>query len=280
MKNYQIFLIIFLITILIITFFCILSYHIRDTNAIKKEILSFFDEIPKAIKRDNFPKILHLMYFPWDWKTGKLKENQFDFNHRCYEKLRQKNKDWKIKLWTYDKTKHFAEEFYPQYKEIHQLIKHPVQLVDFYRLLIVYHFGGIYWQYDSQQKAKLDSFIPPDNKKDRVFIEGIINKHAQIKNGEKNIIRNGKPEEELRIATQCFCSLPKTNFIKFALDKSWENLNNYELLESYDILYIGGNAMFSEAYDQYQNKDEIKLSYNTKSFINFSSKSSWQLDKY
>lgn len=280
MLIYKILLFFLIVAFIIISVMYIVSYHTRSPNVMKRYILAFFDERPKAIKRDDFPKILHLMYFPWDWKTGKLKPDQFDFNRQCYEVLKEKNKDWEIKLWTYDETKKFAEEFYPQYNEIHQLIKHPVQLVDFYRLLVVYHFGGIYWQYDSKQKTSLDFFLPPDNKKDRVFIEGIINKYRQKQIGEKHIIRKGKPEEEMRIATQCFCSFPQTKFIKSAIDKSWDNLHKYELLEAYDILYIGGNAMFSEAYDQYENKDEIKLSYNTKSFINFSSKSSWQLDKY
>ena len=29
----------------------------------------------------DFVKIIHLMYFPWDSKTGILKSNENDFNH-------------------------------------------------------------------------------------------------------------------------------------------------------------------------------------------------------
>lgn len=268
-----------ILVLLLISLF-IHYYYFRDTNIPKRIYYQLVEKKPEIIINNDFPKILHLMYFPWDWKNGKLKDNQFDFNHQGYEEMKEKNKDWEVKLWTLNKTKKFVEEFYPQYNEIYDLIKHPVQLVDFFRLLVVYHYGGIYWQYDSKQNSSLETFIPPENKKDRLFIECFLNKHAQIKIGNQHKIRNNKPEEMLRIATQCFSSFPESKFLKYAIDKSWVNLHNLELKEAYDILYIGGNAMFSEAYDEYKNKEEILLTYNTECYIKFSSKSSWRLENY
>lgn len=254
-------------------------FYVRSTNIIKKLIYHLTLENPKEIKEDKFPKILHLMYFPWESKTGILKDNEKDFNYKCYNNLKNKNKDWEIKLWTLNKTKEFANKHYPEYNKLWDLIKHPVQAVDFYRLLVTYHYGGIYWQYDSIQKTNLNCFVPPKEKEIRLFLECIINKPFSLKIAKEKI-RENKPEEELRIATQCFSSYEKSDFLKYSLEKSWKNLHNLKLVNQYDILYIGGNAMFSEAYDEYKEKNNITLTLNTNKYIDFSSKSSWRLDSY
>ena len=38
--------------------------------------------------------------------------------------------------------------------------------------------------------------------------------------------------------------------------------------------------MFSEAYDEYEDKSNIVLDYNTSQYINFSSNGSWRLNYY
>ena len=48
----------------------------------------------------------------------------------------------------------------------------------------------------------------------------------------------------------------------------------------YDILYIGANAMISEAYDEYPRKNEFVLDFNMKRYIKLVMNGSWRLDKY
>jgi hypothetical protein len=226
-----------------------------------------------------FPKIVHLMYFPWERQTGKLKSNENDFDHTFFNKFKNRNSDYEIKLWTLSKIKKFTNEFYPRYNDIWNKIKHPTQAVDFFRLLVVYHYGGIYWQYDSKQQTDITNFIPPKNKTIQLFVETIITE--EFANHKKNEpIRNGKPEELIRVANQCFSAHPKNRFIGYCLIKYWKNINNLQVITQYDILYIGANAMVSEAYDEYKNKNEINLIHNTKEYIVFSSYGSWRLPFY
>lgn len=267
------------IFILLSIFILLFRWIFCPISLIKLKFYSFLSENPKPIDNEEFPKIVHLIYFPWERKTGKLKNDENDFNHDFYKKIKNQNPDYEIKLWTLSKIKNFVKNNYPEYSEIWKKIKHPTQAVDFFRLLITYHYGGIYWQYDSEQKTDLTCYVPPKDKRIRIFVETIINLPYSIRMGKEKI-RNGKPEEIIRIANQCYSSFPKNNFLKYCLEKSWKNLNTLEVKNQYDILYTGANAMISEAFDEYKNKNEIFVTYNTEKYISFSSNGSWRLDVY
>lgn len=265
--------------IIIVFISWLIFYNYCPRNFIKLGVYSLISKNPTPLDNKDFPKIVHLIYFPWKRESGELKDDENDFNHGSYNKMMKDNPDYEIKMWTMTKIKNFLENNYPKYLQIWKKIKHSVQAVDFFRLLVVYHFGGIYWQYDSKQKTDLRCFIPPSGKKIRLFIETILNPpYADHLKKEK--IRNKKPEELIRIATQSYASFPKNNFLKYCIEKSWKNLNTLEVKSQYDILYVGGNAMISEAFDEYKNKEEIIVTYNTNKYISFSGNGSWRLDSY
>ena len=111
-------------------------------------------------KKNRFPKIVHLIYIPWERETGLLKEDENDFDHRFYENFKMANPDWEIKLWTQTKVRNFVNEQFPEYSKIWSLVSHPTQIVDFARLLVTYHYGGIFYHYDSIQKTPLESLLP------------------------------------------------------------------------------------------------------------------------
>jgi hypothetical protein len=112
-----------------------------------------------------------------------------------------------------------------------------------------------------------------------LFVETVISNELSLKMRNEPI-RNNKPEELIRIANQSYCAYPKNKFLLYCINKSWNNLHKYTLKNQYDLLYIGANAMISEAFDEYENKNEIHLINNTKEYIVFSSNGSWRLDKY
>tara|TARA_X000000368_G_C22911056_1_gene658572 strand:- start:46 stop:882 length:837 start_codon:yes stop_codon:yes gene_type:complete len=271
-KNY----IYFLIIIFCVIF--LLYKYLSSKEFVKQKFFGFFNK-PYPVINENFPKIVHLIYFPWERKTGILKPDEMDFDQSFFFKFKKDNPEYKIKLWTLSKIKKFTNEFYPMYNEIWDKIKHPTQAVDFFRLLVVYHYGGIYWQYDSKQKVNLQCFAPPHDKNTRLFVEMVLNK--KYANEMKNEpIRKGKPEELVRVSNQCYSALPKDKFLDYCIKKSWKNLNTLQVKSQYDILYIGANAMISEAYDEYKDKNHITLTYNTSKYISFSSNGSWRLDSY
>ena len=153
-------------------------------------------------------------------------------------------------MWTQTTLKNFTTEYYPKYYDIWKKVKHPTQIVDFYRLLVTYHFGGIYWQSGSKNKVPIKMFIPPIGKSARFFVELVLsdelNRKIKADVNLKQDIRNGKPEETVRVANQCFCVYPRDDFLKHCIQKYWRNLHNYEVKNQYDILYIGATAMMSE----------------------------------
>lgn len=227
----------------------------------------------------NFPRIVHLIYFPWH-TNGKLKEDENDFDHTFYNNFKIKNKNWDVKLWTLSKTKKFINEHYKDtWNKIWNLATHPTQAVDFFRLLITYHFGGIYWQYGSTQLLPLEFFMPLNGKKIKLFVETIISKQFSIIQSRRPI-RRGKLEELVRISFGCFSAYPKNSFLNYCMVKSLYNLKKYKVNEIYDIYYIGANAMISEAFAECHNKKDMILEYNTNRFIKFHSMGSWKLNSY
>lgn len=231
-----------------------------------------------------FPKMIHLIYLPWERENGRLKDDETDFDQTFYVNFQRENPKWFVVMWTQTTLKNFTAEYYPKYYDIWDKVKHPTQLVDFYRLLVTYHFGGIYWQYGSKNKVPINLFMPPMGKSARFFVELVLtdelNNKIKADENLKQDIRNGKPEEPVRIANQCFCVYPRDDFLKYCIQKYWRNLHNYEVKNQYDILYIGATAMMSEAYDEYPRKNEFVLDFNMKKYIKVLMNGSWRLDKY
>ena len=251
-----------------------ISVVIMKYNGFTENYLTLRQSYP-----EKFPKIVHLIYIPWDKNTGIIKEDEDDFDHTFYKDFSKNNPDWEVKMWTLSKINDFTDKFYPEYRDIWDKIKHPTQSVDFFRILVTYHYGGIYWQYGSTQNSELEDFIPAKNKDIKLFIETIITpEYANSMRNER--IREGKPEELERIANQLFSAYPKNPFLKYCIEKYWNNLNNYTVKNQYDILYIGANAMFSEAYHEYKDKRRIELIYDTDIYITIYSTGSWRMQTY
>ena len=220
---------------------------------------------------------IHMMYFPWNSKG--ILQYEYNFDHSIIKSFKKFLPTmFSIQMWTLSKTKLFVSNNYPEYYKIlfcNESIKHPTQIVDFCRLLVVYHYGGIYWQFESIPKVPLQTFLPDHQYTCKLFIECIISKHFSFQMSSEPI-RKGKPEELTRIANQIFSAKGHCTFLKYCLNKSFENLQKYIPKRDYDILYIGGNAMISEAYNEFQKKHDIQLEQHTKKFIQISSHGSWR----
>lgn len=236
-----------------------------------------------------FPKIIHLIYIPWN-KNQKIKDNYMDFDTRFYHSFRKNiSQDWEIILWTRDKIENFMNKYYKkEWKYVKNKSSRPVMLVDYLRWKLVYHFGGLYWQYGSKLKSSLKYYIPP-YKGVQLFTETETNILYRYYTSFFRI-RGGSLETSLRIATQVFSSYPKNKFIKLVVDRILYNLGKYKVHEDYDILFIGGNDMISTVYDKYKsilnktkiNKYNVELYSYKKSqkLITVSSNGSWRLNNW
>jgi len=226
------------------------------------------------------PKIIHLIYIPWN-KEQKLKDNYLDFDLTPYQKLEKNIPDYEIKLWTLPKIQDFVKEFYSEYYDIIFNVQRPVMIVDILRLLLVYHYGGIYLQYGSIPKVNIDMFLPSENKKVKLFTETIISTEFS-KKMKSEPIRNGEPEELIRVYTGIFSAVPKHSYLMTLFTTSIENCKKYRVNRDYDILYMTGNAMMSTVYDKVGkelNDIELVDLNTTKKMLKMSSNGSWRTDK-
>ena len=242
---------------------------------------------------------IHLIYIPWksysEYYQMKepnaiqcLEENKTNFDTSYYYHLKNMvPKHIHVLLWTFDSLKCFSDKKNPQlWDMLWNQVHHPVMIVDFYRWFVVYHLGGFYLQYGSKllfdiRYIESILFTMKSNTNIKLFVETNITDSESILYGRKYRIRNGIPEENIRVATQSFYTpIRYCPFIKVMLNTILNRIRNYTVQEDYDILYISGNALVSEIYDKYYEKGEIDLiSYDERQqLIRYSSKGSWRTD--
>jgi len=114
--------------------------------------------------------IVHMLYFPWNQTTQTMKANESEFDHTFYERLSAKLVGkYCVKLWHVSDMRSYVKAEYPGLWEL--LVAkadRPVALVDFFRMLVVHDFGGIFWQYGSELTPRMwklsnpfEPFMPP-----------------------------------------------------------------------------------------------------------------------
>ena len=226
------------------------------------------------------PKIVHYVYFPWEKETGRLLEEAYQFeSDEYFQQTVQANPSDLFELWTLERCKKWVQEEYPQFGTIWSKVTHPVQAVDFCRLLILYHFGGVNVQYGFPLLKPTNEFHPVGFQSVVLFLETTISNELAYQVADERI-RCGKPEERDRIHFAVLSALPRNPFVKYCVDKSWKNICCLEVRSQYDILYIGGNAMLSEAFHEYSNRGGIVLHRDFTDFYQVTSQGSWRLHEY
>ena len=223
------------------------------------------------------PKIVHLIYMPWN-KDQKLKQNPYDFDMSYANNLQKDNIYYDIKLWTLSKLKQFVNKYYKEYFNFIFNVQRPIMMVDILRILVLYHYGGIYIQYGSKILVNLDDFLPSNNKNVKLFTEIIISTEYSEKM-KNEPIRNGKPEELVRVDLGFFSSVPRNLFFWYMFKSQINNIIYYNVKCDYDILYITGNSLISTIYDKIGKiNNEIELIDKEKSnkMIKIKSNGSWR----
>lgn len=230
----------------------------------------------------NDVRLIHLIYFPWDPTTQKLKDDSNDFDRTAFQQLQESHPEYNVKMWTLDDCKKFVKKFYPSYESIIFNAPRPVMMVDILRLLIVYHYGGIYWQYGSKPLVGMEQFLPNSPSKNvKLFTEVMLTPEFSNEM-RKEPIRRGEPEERVRVCTQIFSAIARHPYMFELFKTAVENMQAYPIQRDYDILYTTGNAMMSTVYDKVgKHRNDIELvgvnQLSTMAFI--TSNGSWRIKK-
>ena len=199
-------------------------------------------------------RIVHFIFLPWD-ANHRLKDDEHDFDHAPVETMRRYAPDFEVRLWTRSAVFDFCRSAYPDVWETVRRCPHPTMMVDILRWLVVFHFGGVYWQMSSTPLVSMESFLPSPGKHVRLFTE-FMSPPDKCRAMAAEPIRNGEPEEPIRILNQVFAARPKAAFVRRFLDFILDRNRRLSPKTDYDVLYIGANAALSTAYDQFGKTDE------------------------
>ena len=101
------------------------------------------------------PKIIHQTW---------IDENIPAKNRFCVQSWKRLNPDYEYKFWTNEILIRFVEKEYPHYLNLLWKFKLGIQLADFFRLLILYHYGGIYVDIDFECLKPINTWELDDSK--------------------------------------------------------------------------------------------------------------------
>jgi hypothetical protein len=228
------------------------------------------------------PHIVHLMWFPWD-RCQRLLDDPNAFDHGYFWKLEQEYPEMRIMMWTLPLVRNLVQKHYPGVWDAAWLsASRPTQLVDLFRWLVVYHYGGVYLQYGTTLRLHPRRLLPMRDHGVRLFTEFVWFTPGMRRGpAERFVIRNGEPEEKIRVMNQVFSATPHHQYIKLTWQSILERMQRIKPKCDYDILYIGANAFVSELYDRLgQHRSDIELLnfFQSRSMVAVPGSGSWRTD--
>ena len=106
------------------------------------------------------PKIIHQVF--WNFKGKELDEITVFKKHTDLTKAFCKGHNIEYKMWSLKDCEELICEFYPEYIELWNEFRLPIQQCDFIRYLILHRCGGIYVDCDIYPIKPLDKLLKDD----------------------------------------------------------------------------------------------------------------------
>ena len=226
------------------------------------------------------PRILHTIHFQWD-ENQRVDPRGAEFDRAPLAALGEYAPDFEVRLWTYPRCRDFCLRQDPDLWTQLQACARPVMLIDVLRWLIVYRFGGIYWQMRTVPLVEMSAFLPAEGKSVRLFTEG-EQTPEQCRLAAAEPIRCGQPEEPIRVSNQVFAAPPGSPYVKKTIDFLLERIRTLVPRKDYDVLYISANGAVSSAYDRFGQGDpsvERTDLANSRRMMKWRYGGSWRTDK-
>jgi mannosyltransferase OCH1-like enzyme len=150
-------------------------------------------------------------------KIFQISEPKYMANEKPYkkiiDKLKKQNPEYKYHLYDNDDMEKFVKFYYPKYWKTYKMIapEYFVAKADYFRYMIIYHHGGVYFDLKSGSKLPLRDIIKSDDQmlvvKWRNEINGIIDKAINW----------------------CVIARKEHPILKLVLDKIHNKILNYDL---------------------------------------------------
>ncbi len=197
--------------------------HYPTYNFINNNKSNFINILNDEIENK---KIIHLT-----WKEKKIPLINI------HNKLKELHQDWEIKLWTDDEMEQFINVNYPEYSNTYYNFSKMIMRCDFFRYLIVYHYGGFYLDLDIYMFRDLSDLLQRDLS---LFCENVLS-------DTECTIFGHDAKEKIRVANYGFGAKPKNKFLYEVL----EYLNNQNKFDG-DVIETTGPGMLTRLYHRFK----------------------------
>ena len=158
--------------------------------------------------------------------------------------LRLQNPEYKYHIYDNDDIEHFIKKYYPEYWESYNMIdpQYGAARADFFRYMVVYHYGGVYFDIKSGASRPLRKII---KSKDTFVCSG----WGEI----------GHPEKYINWAIIAKKGHP---ILRHMLDDIDNAIKNYDVDEDgvggWGVLKLTGPIRYSDIIDKYKHKYKIR----------------------
>lgn len=177
-------------------------------------------------------KIIHFIWIDFKDELNKntiIPKKYIDNIESC----RKLNPDFEIKIWNGYDCYFFVKKYFPEYFDMYNNLKYPIQKCDIVRLMIVYIYGGIYSDVD------------------RICIKSynfLLDKYSKY-----NVIL-GKHKNYPNIFNDPIICTKNNDFIYYCI----KNIKIYNLgIRYFDIFLSTGPFFITKQYYTYKKKDDI-----------------------
>lgn len=179
------------------------------------------------------------------WKTKKIPNSY----QPLVSKVKTLNSNSNYIFYDDEQIEIFIKNKYPEYYTIYSKLPYKIQKIDFFRYLIVYHYGGIYLDLDIDLQYSLNDM---DLSKPNFPIEFEKNSDKILQNQKMSFL----------IGNYGFYSPRKHPFLKKIIDNLVNNrlttIVNKQDYRKY-IYYTTGPVLVSQSYLDYRQKEDIIL---------------------
>lgn len=191
------------------------------------------DEIFKDVEKTSYlgnstkvPKIIHQVWF--DYMTM---PRTWEVASRLWS---AKNPNFTYMLWNEKSIISFLHTKYPKLISLFYSYTYPVQRIDMIRYVILYHYGGIYSDFDIELISDLN-----------LILDQAGSAHVCL-----------APTNPFGFATDLMMAAPRSNFMKFAVLNLFKS-NHWYIVPYLTIMLSTGPMYLTGIFKNYPNKSEI-----------------------
>ena len=182
------------------------------------------------------------------WKNKNLPKNV----NTLINKLKSNNPHYNYLFFSDEDIDRFFEIEYPEYIETYKNFEYNIQKIDFFRLVAIYHYGGFYFDIDMDINSCLDELCN----------YSCVFPQEYEKNGDPYL---QKKNMFMLIGNYAFGASSKNKFIKMCIDNiikpkiSIDDIPEKGTNKQKNIFYTTGPVFITDCYNDYPNKEEIKI---------------------